>query len=303
MSGRARSAVDASRLLAIAGDLAACEESSELETPLLALQELLGADAIGSGELRPGGPAAAVSILPEVTFPEVFDAESLACWAAHWDQHPCLVRQLAGPEARPLCLDDFLSARGLRRLGIYPAYRRLGLRGEIALQVHWERGRMACVTAHRARGRFGERERSLLAGLRPHLRATRLRIEARREARRHRALLEAGLEQGGIGTALVDPDGRVLAAGGSCARLLRRWFDPPRRADYLPPELLAWQRARGTDPTPLRRAAPDRVLEIAPPLPTTAPCWSSGSVASALPSRPRSPRRCRSPTARPRSWP
>jgi DNA-binding CsgD family transcriptional regulator len=262
VSGRARSAVDASRLLAIAGDLAACEESADLETPLLALQGLLGADAIGSGELRPAQPAAAVSILPEVTFPDLFDAESLAYWAAHWDEHPCLVRQLAGPEPRPLRLGDFLSERGLRRLGIYPAYRRLGLRGEIALQVHWEQGRMACVTAHRAGSRFGERERALLAGLRPHLRAARFRIEGRREARRHRELLEAGLEQGGIGTALVDPGGRVLAFGGGCARLLRRWFDPPRRADHLPPELLAWQRERGPDPAPLRRAAPDRVLEV-----------------------------------------
>jgi DNA-binding CsgD family transcriptional regulator len=263
VSGRPQSAVDASRLLAIAGDLAVCEESSDLETPLRALQGLLGADALGSGELRPE-PDAAVSILPEVTFPGIFDAEALDYWAAHWDEHPCAVRQLAGPEPRPLLLGDFLSERALRQRGLYSAYRRLGLRGEIALQVYWEPGRMAAVTAHRAACRFGERERSLLGRLRPHLRAARARIEVRRDARRHRELLEAGLERSGIGTALVDPGGRILATGGGCMRLLRRWFDPPRRPGDLPPELLAWKREGGrrADPAPLRRAAAGRALEV-----------------------------------------
>jgi DNA-binding CsgD family transcriptional regulator len=263
VSGSARSAGDAGRLLAIAGDLAVCEESADLETPLRALQDLLGADALGSGELRPGQAAAAMSILPEVTFPEVFDAEALAYWAAHGDEHPSAVRQMAGPVPQPLLLGDFLSERGLRRLGLYSAYRRLGMRGEAILQVHWEKGRMACVTAHRAGGRFGERERSLLARLRPHLRAARDRIAAGREARRHRELLEAGLERGGIGTALVDPAGRILAFGGGCAAMLRRWFDPPARPDHLPPELLDWQcQDHRADPAPLRRGAAGRALEV-----------------------------------------
>ncbi|HYC82332.1 MAG TPA: LuxR C-terminal-related transcriptional regulator, partial [Solirubrobacterales bacterium] len=224
---------------------------------------LLGADAIGSGELRPL-PAAAMDILPQITFPGIFDAESLSYWAAHWDEHPCVVRQLAGPEPRPLRLGDFVSERGLRRLGIYPAYRRLGLRGEIALQIHWEPDRMACVSAHRSGGRFGERERSLLAQLRPHLRAARSRIELSRQARRHRELLEAGLERGGVATALVDPRGRIVAASDGCLSLLHRWFDPPRHADRLPAELLAWRRrqSRRDDPAPLRRAAADRTLEV-----------------------------------------
>lgn len=247
----------------MAADLAACQEQADLETPLKALQRLLGADAIGSGELRPRS-AAKMDILPQVTLPGIFDAESLSYWANHWDEHPSLARQLPGPEPRPLRLGDFLSERGLRRLAIYTAYRRLGLRGEIAVQVHWERGRMASVTAHRCDGLFGERERSLLVQLRPHLRAARSRIELTREARRQRQLLEAGLERSGVATALLDGEGRILTASDGCATLLRRWFGPSRRADRPPAELLAWQRQRRrrADPAPLHRTSAGRALEV-----------------------------------------
>lgn len=269
MSGRARSLTEARRTLAIAADLAACEGSADLETPLRALQAALGADRIGLGELRSEGPASAVSRRPTVMLvrpldlPEAFDAEALAAWSAHWYENPCVVRLQARPEPRPLLLGDFLSERAMRRLRIYPAYRQTGVRGEVAVQVHWEPERVACVTAHRADGRFSERERSLLTRLRPHLRAAHARIEAGREARRRLELLEAGLERGGLGSALVDADGRILLASEGCATLLRRWFDPPRRADRLPAELIAWQgrQRRRADAAPLRRAAGDRALE------------------------------------------
>jgi DNA-binding CsgD family transcriptional regulator len=255
---------DAGKLLALAADLAVARSSEGLLHSLRSFLALVGADTVGSGELRREGTRASMEILPQVAYPTIFDEESLSYWAEHWRDHPSVARQLRGREPRPLILSQLLSRRRLKRLAIYPAYRRLGLRDEIALQVSWEPRRIAAVTMHRTQRDFGERERALFAQMAPHLRAARERIEIGLAAGRHRRLLERGLAGSGTEVLLVDARRRVLAGSAGCEDLLRRWFAPPAAADRLPEELSGWLAARGrrADPAPLLRRRGGHELRV-----------------------------------------
>src|ERR1700743_2978746 len=125
---------------ALAADLAACQRPDDLEAALVGLPSLVGGEYVGAGELRRSGGDAAIGVLPQVTQPYVFDADALADWAAHHHQHPVFGRP---PDARVLSYSDFISAREWRKLGIYSAYRRLGLRGELSLHLAWDDRRAA----------------------------------------------------------------------------------------------------------------------------------------------------------------
>jgi DNA-binding CsgD family transcriptional regulator len=251
-------------LLTLAADLAAARSPDDLLHPLRGFRDLVGADTVGSGELRREGGPASMEILPQVSHPAIFDDDALSDWVRHWHEHPSVARQLRGREPRPLVLSQLLGQRQLRRLAIYSAYRRLGLRDEIALQVSWEPHRIAAVTMHRTGRDFGERERGLFAALAPHLQAARERIEVGLTASRHRRLLELGLTQSGAEVLLADTTGRILAASAGCEGLLGRWFSPARAGDRLPEELASWLAAQGrrADPAPLLRRRDGRTLRV-----------------------------------------
>lgn len=255
---------DSRRALSLAGDLAACRTSKDLEGPLLAMPQLIGADAFGSGELHFHSPRAAIDILPQLAYPELFDAGTLAFYAAHWKEHPGLARLVSGPERQPMRLSDLLSQRRLRRLPLHSGYRQLGMQGELILQVHWKPGQIACITAHRAGRDFGRRELALIETLAPHVAAARGRIAIGRVAERSRKLLERSLEALGSLAVLLDGNGRIAACGERARHVLRDWFGPSPATDRLPSELEEWieQRRRSPDPAPLVRAASGRRLEV-----------------------------------------
>lgn len=263
-TGGSNAATDARAALAVAGDLAACRRPDDLEEALRGLPGLIGAEYVGAGEIRRNGDDGSVGVLPQVTQPYVFDAEALADWAAHWHQHPVFARQLAGPSPRVLSYADFLSAREWRKLGIYSAYRRLGLRGELSLHLAWDDRRTAVLTVHRVDRAFAERERTLLETLAPHLRAAYVRLEEGQEAERWRAMLERGLEHAGASVLVVEADGRIVGADPSAEAVLHRWFGAGARGDLLPAELAGWlARSASTGTVPrFVRTLPDRRLEV-----------------------------------------
>jgi len=257
-------AADARAALALAADLAAARRPADLEAALLGLPGLIGAEYAGAGELRRRAGEEAVGVLPQVTQPYAFDADALADWATHWRQHPVFGRQLLGPDPEVRSYSDFLSAREWRKLGIYSAYRRLGLRGELSLHLAWDARRTACLTVHRVDRPFGERERGLLVALAPHLRAAYLRLEEGQEAERRRAALERGLEQAGACVVMVDADARIVEASGGAEEALGRWFGARPRAGFLPRELAEWVGPPRSTPPPPRfvRARSGRCLEV-----------------------------------------
>ncbi|MBS1843848.1 MAG: response regulator transcription factor [Actinobacteria bacterium] len=254
VAGEARAA------FALAADLAACRRPEDLEAALGGLPSLVGAEYVGAGELRRGG-GEEVGVLPQVTQPYVFDADALADWAAHHHQHPVFARL---PDARVLSYADFVSDREWRKLGIYSAYRRLGLRGELSLHLAWDERRTAVLTVHRVDRAFGERERELLETLAPHLRAAYARLEEGQEARRWRAALEDGLAHAGACVVIADAEGRIVDAGGGAEAVLGRWFEARQAPGSLPAELIDWVgEARASAPAPrLSRAMDGRRLEV-----------------------------------------
>jgi DNA-binding CsgD family transcriptional regulator len=231
---------EARAALAVAADLASCRRAADLEAVLVGLPDLIGAEYVGAGELRRNEGDAAVGVLPQITQPYVFDADALADWAAHCHQHPVFARQAVRPDPRVLSYADFVSAREWRKLGIYSAYRRLGLRGELSLHLAGDERRTAVLTMHRIDRPFAERERALLESLAPHLRAAYLRLEQGREAQRWREALESGLDHAGACVVMVGADGRIVRAGGGAEEVLRRWFGPRGKATHLPAELAEW---------------------------------------------------------------
>lgn len=253
-------AEEARAAFALAADLAACRRPEDLEAALVGLPSLVGAEYVGAGELRRSG-GEEIGVLPQVTQPYVFDADALADWAAHHHQHPVFARR---PDARVLSYADFVSAREWRKLGIYSAYRRLGLRGELSLHLAWDERRTAVLTVHRVDRAFGERERELLEMLAPHLRAAYSRLEEGHEARRWRAALEEGLAHAGACVVIADADGWIVDADAGAEAVLHRWFGGLPAPGSLPMELAGWVgEARAcSSPPRLARAMGERRLEV-----------------------------------------
>ncbi len=260
-TGGSIAAAEALAALGLAADLASCRRPAELEEALLGLPGLIGAEYVGAGELRRRGGEEAIGVLPQVTQPYVFDADALAEWASHHHQHPVLGRR---PDAQVLGPSDFLSAREWRKLGIYSAYRRLGLRGELSLHLAWDARRTAVLTVHRIDRAFGERERALLETLAPHLRAAYARLEQGQEAERWREALERGLGHAGTCVVTADPDGSIVGADTGAEEVLGRWFGGRPDLDVLPAALaeLVGGPARGAAPRRLVRTLPGRRLDV-----------------------------------------
>jgi DNA-binding CsgD family transcriptional regulator len=246
---------------ALATDLAACRRPADLEAALLGLPSLVGAEYAGAGELRRTGGDETIGVLPQVTQPYVFDADALADWAAHHHQHPVLGRR---PDGQVLSYSDFVSAREWRKLGIYSAYRRLGLRGELSVHLAWDARRTAVLTVHRVDRAFGERERALLETLAPHLRAAYARLEQGQEAERWRAALERGLEHAGACVVMADADGQIVAADAGAEEVLGRWFGTRPGAEALPAELAGWaaESSRTAPASTFVRSRAGRRLEV-----------------------------------------
>jgi DNA-binding CsgD family transcriptional regulator len=259
-TGGSIAAAEARAALAVAADLADCRRPEDLEAALRGLPGLLGAEYAGAGELRRGG-GDGIGVLPQVTQPYVFDADALADWAAHHHQHPVLGRL---PDAEVRSYADFLSAREWRKLGIYSAYRRLGLRGELSLHLAVDARRAAVLTVHRVDRGFGERERELLGALAPHLRAAYLRLEAGQEAERWRAALEQGLAEAGACVVLADAEGRMVGVDAGAEEVLHRWFGAPPSPELLPAALAAWagEPRRGAPARPFVQAGDGVRLEV-----------------------------------------
>lgn len=251
-------------VLAIAADLAACRRPADLEAALVGLPALIGAEYTGAGEIQRNGGDETVGVLPQVTQPYAFDAEALADWATHWHQHPVFSRQLVRPTPQVLSYSDFISAREWRKLGIYSAYRRLGLRGELSLHLAWDARRTAVLTVHRIDRPFEERERELLETLAPHLRAAYVRLELGLRAEQWTAALERGLQHAGTCVVLLDQDARIVTADAGAGEVLGRWFGPRARTALLPVELAEWVKLSRSAVRPPRfvRTRSDRRLEV-----------------------------------------
>src|SRR5262245_14860504 len=126
-----------------------------------------------------GSPSLAVESPTTSTPPDVAEARSTLC-----ESYPLSIRRLSSA-TQPCRLSDFISSRALHRLEYYDhVLRPLGVEYQVRLWLPASPGRshVFCFDRARTGGDFNDRDRTLLALLRPFLVAMRERF-ALREAR------------------------------------------------------------------------------------------------------------------------
>ncbi len=197
---------DERRALAFAADLARCEDRAGFNTVALTLTDLVGADsAFVAIDASVGpGPDGTLTITGTTDQPEVYNAQTIGAMRSRWREHPVVVRQLRSMVQRPEKISDHVSAVEWRRGALYnEAYRPTGAEHEMSVHLAWGRDRVECASLnrHRSATDFGERDRTLLGMVAPHLRAARDRVELIAAQRRQIAVLER-MDQHGTATLL-----------------------------------------------------------------------------------------------------
>ncbi len=137
------------------------------------------------------------------------DEDAQAFWAHYWDCEPCSYPDRTGDLRSVTKISDFYSTRQWHATGMYSEYMPW-VEHELMLCLPAGPGRTVRLIFFRGRGPdFSERDRALLALLRPHLREAYLNAECRRRGSpdltpRHWALL------------------RLVATGATNAQIARR---------------------------------------------------------------------------------
>jgi DNA-binding CsgD family transcriptional regulator len=190
--------------------------------------------------------------------------QTAAVWKAypefrHQDPLPggCGETDIPSPSSagRALKFSDFLSLRKLRRLDLH-AYvcRPLGIDYVMKLFLPPRDGMAAVFVFDRGWRDFGERDRTILELLQPHL--VSLRVAARN--RQVLATLEAN-EGNAQSLVVLAGDGSVDFAGRDARALLRRYFGADAER-ALPEAIRAWNRSE------LKRLDEDRLVSPSRPL-------------------------------------
>lgn len=147
------------------------------------------------------------------------DDDGAAFWAHYWDCAPCCYPDRSGDVRSITKLSDFYSARQWHATGMYhDCFQQLGIDHELMVCLPAGPGRTLRLIFFRGPGQdFSERDRALLALLRPHLHQAYVEAERRRGGlpqltRRHWELLRlvaAGHTNGQISHRLGVSEGTV----------------------------------------------------------------------------------------------
>ncbi len=194
-----------------------------------AVRQLVAADTIGYNEIDLERATAFV-ISDAPTFDGI---EQRFLELAH--QHPMVPHQRRG-DLSPYLMSDFLSERTFHRLDLYnDVYGRLGIEDQIAFGLPGKG--IVAINLGRSRRSFTERDRQVLALVRPHLGVAYRRAADRERTRALIEELDRGLEDRRSAILQLDAGGAVSFASSSLAELLDAYFvSQPREGR----ELLAW---------------------------------------------------------------
>jgi DNA-binding CsgD family transcriptional regulator len=201
-----------------AGELAALVETDEepFPEPLLeSLRVLIGSDAAGYSQLdRVEERSLGTVTVGGHDRDEPAEAEAFWAFRHEWPSCVYTDRTL---DFRPHKLSDFVTTRELRRLQIYTDYLRpYEYEISVGLPAPLTHTKMFLFVNGPERGDFGERERTMLELLRPHLIRRHEHVQALRRAR---AILSA-LETSDEPLVLLDDAGRPEFATPRARRLL-----------------------------------------------------------------------------------
>ena len=155
------------------------------------------------------------------------------------DQHPLCRAQKQG-HFDALKLSDFHSRRALHGLEVYAEwFRPFGVEHELEVGIPSPLEHTKTFLFDDGRRDFGERERTLLNLLQPHLVQLHRAAAVRRIADTARAVLEDGRDLGQHGVLVVDARGAIQMASPQARRLLDDYVAEGTGA-RLPPALARW---------------------------------------------------------------
>lgn len=196
------------------------------------LEKLVPSDLVGYNEVYSATDPALVITYPD---PPLEIAGEALGRLAH--QHPLISVQLNGDD-RTYKISDFLSRREFHSLELYDElYSRLGAEDQIAFGLP---GPLVIgIAMNRDRRSFGERDRTMLELLRPHLARAYAQVLQRMQTETLLSALESGLAERGAAVLALDRSGGIAAASGAALELLHAYF-PEARGATLPAELATW---------------------------------------------------------------
>jgi len=181
-------------------------------------------------------------------------ASKTAVFEGYLLEHPGIRRWLASGETGPFVLSDALGERALHRLGLYQhLYRRMDYEDQVALLLSPPRGEVAALALARDRRGFSERDREVMALIRPHL--ARVHANLRTLARARMRLEGMAGEDPALALLELGPGGEVRGGLDRAQRLLECYFPTKHRRapDRLPATLARWLEHRPRAPLVIRR--------------------------------------------------
>jgi DNA-binding CsgD family transcriptional regulator len=115
------------------------------------------------------------------------------------------------------------------------------------------------VAAFRDGRDFSERDRAMMTVLRPHLIGAYRHAALTDDLGERLALLDRGIEIGGLGVIVIGADGRVRSMSDAARVWLAAYFGPIPDRDCLPDKVAAWLR-RGENPASAAETMPQAPL-------------------------------------------
>lgn len=245
-AGATLSTQDMRTALALAGELATCRGTDELEAQFESVPRLIPADSVVISALH----TASGRLVVEAGDSDVYRPEMLDAVSRHWREHPVMAGDLARVGHGARRLSDF-TTRDWWQHGLFDEfYRPLGMPRELSVQLSWEgTGSSCCLVLHRSGRDFTEREVLLLEQVSPHLQAAWARVARETLLASRLRLVERALDDGRQVMLIVGRGGHLAAVDGDGQAMLAHWFgQPPRRT--LPIELADWWASARIEPVP-----------------------------------------------------
>jgi hypothetical protein len=178
----------------------------------------------------------------------------------HIAENPLINHVTAHPLGPAVRISDLVSQRQWRSLGVYSDFYH-PWNCERIMSLELANGAVSISVAVFRDGRdFSERDRTMMTVLRPHLIGAYRHAALTDDLGERLALLDRGIEIGGLGVIVIGADGRMRSMSDAARVWLATYLGPMPDHDCLPDEVAAWLR-RGENPA----SAAETMLEA--PLP------------------------------------
>lgn len=168
--------------------------------------------------------------------------DDIAAFERHMHDNPIITYMARHPTSDAVTNTDLLAERRWRDLGVYhDLYHPLRLEHILSVSAA-DPPLLIGIALFREQTPFSERDRALLTLLRPHLANIYRSVATLTDLSERAALLDRGIEIGGLGAIVIGADDRVLSVTDTARAWLGAYFDHQATAAELPGSVQAWLR-------------------------------------------------------------